>query len=148
MLALQVFSLSKKKTKKKTCRRLPFLHYLSKIGKYWFHNHANNQFSRVSFLSDFFDRHHVKNTISVALRDGPGHRRLRVILLVCLYITVEGPAYGESPPFNPALHQIGNLTSTCARLIAYQKQTIFLCLQLELSHANRCIHTNANNVFF
>lgn len=47
------------------------------------------------FLRDFFDISHVVETIKVALKDGPGNRRLRVALLLIVVCVVFGPMHGE-----------------------------------------------------
>jgi MFS transporter, PCFT/HCP family, solute carrier family 46, member 3 len=48
-----------------------------------------------SFLSDFFDREHVMETIKVAFKTGENQRRLRVIMLLIVVMVVIGPLHGE-----------------------------------------------------
>lgn len=52
-------------------------------------------FSQRSVLAQFFDYHHVTNTFQVIFRDGPARRRLRIILLLVVWIVVTGPSQGN-----------------------------------------------------
>ncbi|XP_046999630.1 proton-coupled folate transporter-like isoform X1 [Schistocerca americana] len=49
-----------------------------------------------SFFKDFFDWRHVVQTVSVAVRKRDGTQRLRILLLLSLFIAVLGPSYGEA----------------------------------------------------
>lgn len=48
-----------------------------------------------NFISDFFDREHVIETIKVAFKTGENQRRLRVIMLLIVVMVVIGPLHGE-----------------------------------------------------
>ncbi|KAM3966882.1 putative peptidoglycan muropeptide transporter SLC46 [Aphomia sociella] len=47
------------------------------------------------WLRMFFDIRYVKETLTVAFKQGPNNRRLRVIMLVIVLCVVIGPIYGE-----------------------------------------------------
>ncbi|XP_014291289.1 probable peptidoglycan muropeptide transporter SLC46 [Halyomorpha halys] len=49
----------------------------------------------IGFFRDFFDLHHIKDTISVAFKSGANNRRKRVMLLMIVVIVVFGPMHGE-----------------------------------------------------
>ncbi|XP_077287139.1 putative peptidoglycan muropeptide transporter SLC46 [Arctopsyche grandis] len=44
----------------------------------------------------FFDTKHVSDTLMVAFKTRDGSRRLRVMLLMLIFITITGPLYGET----------------------------------------------------
>ncbi|XP_013184500.2 proton-coupled folate transporter-like [Amyelois transitella] len=48
-----------------------------------------------NFLRTFFDVQHVKDTVSVAFKKGPNHRRAKSVLVILSIIFIYGPAYGE-----------------------------------------------------
>lgn len=49
----------------------------------------------VGFARDFFDPRHVVETFSVALKRREDSRRLRLLLLIVLFVLVLGPSFGE-----------------------------------------------------
>lgn len=49
----------------------------------------------IGFLKDFFDLHHIRDTITVAFKSGANNRRKRVMLLMIVVIVVFGPMHGE-----------------------------------------------------
>ncbi|XP_014254647.1 proton-coupled folate transporter-like [Cimex lectularius] len=48
-----------------------------------------------NFLKDFFDLHHIKETIVVAFKEGDNNRKKRVMLLMIVVMVVMGPLHGE-----------------------------------------------------
>ncbi|XP_034253382.1 uncharacterized protein LOC117652524 isoform X2 [Thrips palmi] len=50
----------------------------------------------VSLLADFFNWHHVKDTVTVSLKKRPGTRRLQLYMVALLYFALLGPVVGES----------------------------------------------------
>lgn len=46
------------------------------------------------FLKDFFDVEHIKETLSVAFKEGANNRRMRVMLLMIVVMVVMGPLHG------------------------------------------------------
>lgn len=50
----------------------------------------------ISFLRDFFDLQHIRETMAVAFKSGAHNRRKRVMLLMIVVIVVFGPMHGES----------------------------------------------------
>lgn len=49
----------------------------------------------VGFLKDFFDLHHIRETMAVAFKRGDNNRRKRVMLLMIVVIVVFGPMHGK-----------------------------------------------------
>ncbi|XP_023940058.2 proton-coupled folate transporter-like isoform X1 [Bicyclus anynana] len=47
------------------------------------------------FLKSFFDIKHVRDTVTVAFKQGPNRRRLKSILVLSSIAFIYGPAYGE-----------------------------------------------------
>ncbi|CAG5058550.1 unnamed protein product [Parnassius apollo] len=52
-------------------------------------------FSLWGFLKSFFDIKHVKDTLTVAFKNGPNHRRTKSILVLASIAFIYGPAHGE-----------------------------------------------------
>lgn len=52
-----------------------------------------------SFLADFFDLNHIKETFSVAFRNGPRRRRTKILALMAVIIIAVGPQHGEMSLF-------------------------------------------------
>lgn len=50
---------------------------------------------RKSFLADFFDLNHIKETFAVAFRSGAQHRRVKILALMAVVIIVVGPQHGK-----------------------------------------------------
>ncbi|XP_015364776.1 PREDICTED: solute carrier family 46 member 3-like [Diuraphis noxia] len=51
--------------------------------------------SCVDFLKDFFSLSHIKEAVRVTFKEGQYNRRLRIIALMFIVITVMGPMHGE-----------------------------------------------------
>lgn len=49
-----------------------------------------------SFLADFFDLAHVRETFCLAFKSGEKHRRSKIIMLMVVVIIVVGPQHGMS----------------------------------------------------
>lgn len=47
-----------------------------------------------SFLADFFDLQHIKDTFRVAFKHGAKDRRVKVIMLMAVVMIVIGPYHG------------------------------------------------------
>lgn len=61
---------------------------------------ANSQPTiKKSFLADFFDLNHIKETFSVAFRNGPRRRRAKILALMAVIIIAVGPQHGEMSLF-------------------------------------------------
>ncbi|CAK1603867.1 unnamed protein product [Parnassius mnemosyne] len=52
-------------------------------------------FNLWAFLKYFFDIKHVNDTLTVAFKNGPNHRRIKSILVLASIVFIYGPAHGE-----------------------------------------------------
>ncbi|XP_055299997.1 proton-coupled folate transporter-like [Sitodiplosis mosellana] len=59
----------------------------------------NVQLIKKSFLADFFDFGHIKETFLVAFKARDKNRRTKILALMAIIIIVVGPLYGEMPLF-------------------------------------------------
>lgn len=60
---------------------------------------TNQPTVKKSFLADFFDLNHIKETFSVAFRKGPRQRRAKILALMAVIIIAVGPQHGEMSLF-------------------------------------------------
>ncbi|XP_026328950.1 uncharacterized protein LOC113236938 [Hyposmocoma kahamanoa] len=47
------------------------------------------------FLKSFFDLKHAKDTVTVAFKKGPNHRRIKAIMVLAGIIFIHGPGFGD-----------------------------------------------------
>lgn len=56
---------------------------------------TNQSAVKKSFLADFFDLNHIRETFLVAFRSGARHRRIKILALMAVVIIVVGPQHGN-----------------------------------------------------
>lgn len=57
-------------------------------------NQPTKELNQKSFLADFFDLKHIKDTFRVAFKHGDQNRRVKIIMLMVVVMMVIGPYFG------------------------------------------------------